>query len=200
VRPPPISVAEARAFVRQWREWFRLAPASVCLTLMQVESSFRPDAMNVTTGARGLLQLLPTTAADMAAKIRRRLMSAPPAGAVANIGDTMRLWDLADPDCILNPALGSLLGVAYLDHLAERFGPRLEPLAAAYHNGPGFLRAFLSEGKKVPADLPPKGADYVGRAVAIWPRFRDDDDDEDQKPTPARGIPVAASKPRGGLT
>lgn len=199
---PRISLAEARAYVRQWRAWFRLAPASVCLTLMEIESSFRPDAHAVPDaaaiargvppeGAWGLLQLLPPTAADMVAKVRRRLMSAPPAGpSVSNPADTLRLWDPGHPQCLTNPALGSLLGVAYLDHLAERFGPRLDPLAAAYHNGPGFLRKFLSEGRKLPEDLPPKGKAYVLRAREIVRNYLADDDDEDSIETPPRGTRI----------
>lgn len=186
-RPPSLTLNQARAYVAMWRQWFRLAPASVCLTLMEIESSFRPDAIAIRTGARGLLQVLPTTAADMVGKVRRRLLSAAPPGAAANPAETLKLWDQQHPECLYNPALGSLLGIVYLDHLAERFGPRLELLAAAYHNGPGFLRAAMEAGKQIPADLPPLGKAYVERALSIWPKY----EIEDEAPTPPRGFPVA---------
>jgi soluble lytic murein transglycosylase-like protein len=185
-RPPPITLNQARAFVEMWRAWFRLAPASVCLTLMEIESSFRPDAIAIRTGARGLLQVLPKTAADMVAKVRRRLASVPPLGAVANPADTLKLWDPQHPECLYNPALGSLLGIVYLDHLAERFGPRLELLAAAYHNGPGYLRSALDAGRQIPADLPPLGKAYVERALTLWPKY----EIEDERPTPVLGTPI----------
>jgi soluble lytic murein transglycosylase-like protein len=173
-----------------WRGFFPLAPASVCLTLMEIESSFRPDAHAPVSGAWGLLQLLPSTAGDMAIRVRRRISLvrdiAVPAG-VVNPTDTLALWDVERPECLSNPALGSLLGVAYLDHLAEMFGPRLELLAAAYHNGPGFLRGFRAAGRKLPEDLPPKGKAYVQRALSLWPKYEADD----ETPTPPRGIPAA---------
>lgn len=199
-----ISLAEARAYVSQWRAWFRLAPASVCLTLMEIESSFRPDSHAVPDaaaiargvppeGAWGLLQLLPPTAADMVAKVRRRLNSAPPPAPFSNPAETLRLWEPGHPQCLTNPALGSLLGIAYLDQLAERFGPELERLAAAYHNGPGFLRAFLAAGKKLPDDLPPKGKAYVLKARETVLKYFDEDDDQDSIVTPPRGTPIPRS-------
>jgi soluble lytic murein transglycosylase-like protein len=190
-RPPPITLDQARAFVTMWRAWFRLAPASVCLTLMEIESSFRPDAHATSTGARGLLQVLPTTAQDMVAKVRRRLMSAPPPGAPSP-ADTLKLWDPAHLECLFNPALGSLVGVVYLDHLAEQFGPRLELLAAAYHNGPGFLRSALKAGTPIPDGMPPLGKAYVRRALSIVPKYsNEDDDDLTPTPSPPRGVPTS---------
>lgn len=188
MRPPPITLDQARAFVTMWRAWFRLVPASVCLTLMEIESSFRPDAHAISTGARGLLQVLPTTAQDMVAKVRRRLMSAPPPGAPSP-ADTLKIWDPGHLECLFNPALGSLLGVVYLDHLAEQFGPRLELLAAAYHNGPGFLRTFIKAGKVMPDDMPRSGLVYVKRARAISVKYLIED--EDATPTPPRGVPTS---------
>ncbi len=191
MRPPPITVDQARAFVTMWRAWFRLVPASVCLTLMEVESSFRPDAHNIPTGARGLLQVLPTTAGDMVTKVRKRLLSAPPSGNPPSPADTIKMWDPGHLECLFNPALGTLVGVAYLDHLAETFGPKLDVLAAAYHNGPGFVRSALKAGKKIPEEMPPLGRAYGMRARGIWPKYAADDDEENETPTPPRGVPTS---------
>jgi soluble lytic murein transglycosylase-like protein len=167
---------------------------------MELESSFRPDAHAApdaealsrgvpASGAWGLLQLLQPTAADMVIAVRRRLGLGARAG-VPSPADTLTLWDPAHAECLANPALGSLLGVAYLDHLAGKFGPRLDNLAAAYHNGPGYLKAALASGKKIPEDLPPKGKAYVLKARALWPKYSADDAD-DGTPTPPQGIPRA---------
>lgn len=172
----PLSQATARGWVQVWREIVPRAPASVCLTLMEIESSFRPDAHAPATpeaiargvhpaGAWGLLQLLQPTANDMVRKLSR--MQLPRVAAEA-----LSLWDPAHPRCLTSPALNSLLGVAYLDHLAERFGPGLEVLAGAYHNGPGFMRDHLAAGRRVPEDMPPKGRAYVLRAQRVWPKYQ----------------------------
>jgi hypothetical protein len=193
VSSPPITVATARAFVHLWRQSFPAAPASVCLTLMEIESSFIPTAHAIPSaeaiargvpaaGAWGLLQLLPGTAADMVRRCQIAAMPAP-------VRDAISVWTPDHPECLTHPALGSLLGVAYLDHLAGRFGPGLDKLAAAYHNGPGFLAAFLAAGKSIPEDMPPKGQAYVIRARQVWPKYQHTDDAETPQPTPA---PVVA--------
>lgn len=171
-----ISVATARGWVDLWRETFPRAPASVCLTLMEIESSFRPDAHAVPSaealargvhpaGAWGLMQLLQPTALDMARKLSR----VPNLPRVAI--EALDMWDPRHPECLAAPSLGSLLGVTYLDHLAERFGPDLDRLAGAYHNGPGFMRNFLAAGKRMPEDMPPKGRAYILRARRVWPKY-----------------------------
>jgi soluble lytic murein transglycosylase-like protein len=172
-----ISVATARGWIDLWRGIFPGAPASVCLTLMEIESSFRPDAHAVPTaealargvppaGAWGLLQLLPSTAADMVRKVKRT----PDLPRVAL--EALETWDPARPECLTTPSLATLLGVAYLDRLAEKFGPGLEVLAGAFHNGPGFMRDFLEAGKRLPEDMPPKGRAYVLKARQVWPKYQ----------------------------
>jgi soluble lytic murein transglycosylase-like protein len=186
-RSPPISIETARALVKRWRLFFPRAPASVCLTLMEIESSFIPTAHAPPTaeqianhapasGAWGLLQLLQPTAADMMRKLSR-LAHDPAGGMPGDIVEALELWDPDDPACMTNPVLGSLLGVVYLDHLAERFGPGLERLATAYHNGAGFLRDFMAAGGHLPDDLPPRGKLYVLRACHVWHKYADADAD-----------------------
>lgn len=173
----PISLPTARGWVDLWRGIFPRAPTSVCLTLMDIESTFNPQAHAIPSaealargvhpaGAWGLLQLLVPTAADMVKRVQRT----PDLPRVAL--ETIDTWDAARPQCLTSPALNTLLGVCYLDRLAERFGPELDPLAAAYHNGPGFLRDFLAAGKRIPADMPPKGRAYVLRARQVWRRYQ----------------------------
>ncbi len=87
-------------------------PAEI-LALVEVESSFDPKAHSF-AGARGLLQLLPRTAAYIARKRRITFK---------------RLDDL------YNPWTNLSLGVAYLSYLRERF-PNADHYLAAYNMGP----------------------------------------------------------------
>jgi soluble lytic murein transglycosylase len=70
------------------------------------------------------MQLKPSTAADMT----RRAGLAPSAATVAGLHD---------------PVNNIRLGVAYLEHIQQRFGPVVPYLAAAYNGGPGRLGRWL---------------------------------------------------------
>ncbi|MEO7827194.1 MAG: transglycosylase SLT domain-containing protein [Allosphingosinicella sp.] len=163
---------------------------SIALALMEIESSFRPDAhapplpkkataaavaggeIRPSSGAWGLLQVLQPTAADMVAKLKNRHR----AGVLEeDVAGVLEKWDPKQPKCLTDAELGSLIGICYLDHLAERFGGSLVKLAIAYHNGAGFLREFLHAGKLIPEDLPPKGAEYLRRAEKAWAKYSDGD-------------------------
>lgn len=188
-----ITVERARELVKLWTGYFRAIPPSVCLTLMEVESSFRPEAHAVPPpeaiergadprGAFGLLQVLPDTAADVVRSIQAAI-----AGDVArkadgeaplvpqDVIDCLTVWDREHPECLLREDLGSLIGVAYLDHIAKRFGSGLEKIAGAYHNGPAFMQRFLEQGKAIPDDMPPKGKAYIIRACELWRKYADAD-------------------------
>lgn len=90
------------------------APTPLMLGLMRQESGFDPDAVSP-SGALGLTQLLPGTAADMA-----RASGRPAPSAVRLTAD---------------PSLNMQLGSAYLAMLLARFGA--PPAAvAAYNSGP----------------------------------------------------------------
>jgi hypothetical protein len=168
----------------------------MCLTIMEIESGFHADAHSQ-ADAWGLMQVLVPTAADMVARAQILLDAGRvPLDDQAQFRFTLSLWNpTSNGSCLADPALGSLCGVAYLDHLAVVFGPNLDKLAAAYHNGPGFLKKFLAEGKSIPADMPPKGKAYVEKARLVWLKYRNADgdafDDDDDKVTPARGVPIA---------
>jgi soluble lytic murein transglycosylase len=98
-------------------------PAGLVPGLIRQESSFNPDAVS-TSNAIGLMQLKPSTAADMT----RRAGLAPSAATVAGLHDPMN---------------NIRLGVAYLEHIQQRFGPVVPYLAAAYNGGPGRLGRWL---------------------------------------------------------
>ena len=98
-----------------------LEPA-VALAIMRQESNFDPAAASP-AGARGLMQLMPATAAFVA----RRLNAA------------------ANTDALTtDPAYNMRLGTTYLSTLLTRFGGALPLAAAGYNAGPGRVADWLT--------------------------------------------------------
>lgn len=83
-------------------------------SLMREESSFRPDVVSI-AGARGLLQLLPTTAERVA-------LSASLEGFT--------------PDALFDPSTNVRLGAAYLSGLLRQFAGRTSAAIGSYNAGP----------------------------------------------------------------
>ncbi|MFQ5737216.1 MAG: transglycosylase SLT domain-containing protein [Thermodesulfobacteriota bacterium] len=110
----------------------RKAPDSVdpylVAAVMREESSFNPNAVS-TTGALGLMQIMPSTGRYIAGKLGRTL-------------DDER--ELLDPD--VNIRLGSW----YLAHLARRFDGDLVLTIASYNAGPSAVKRWTVE---LPAEL-----------------------------------------------
>jgi soluble lytic murein transglycosylase len=97
----------------------RLDPALVC-AVVRAESRFRPGAESP-RGARGLMQLMPETAAWIAAR------------------NALPVGDLFDPEINLR------LGTHYLRYLLDRY-ERAEPALAAYNAGPSRVDAWMAAG------------------------------------------------------
>jgi hypothetical protein len=93
--------------------------------VMRAESGFDPEAESY-AGARGLMQVMPATAKEIAARSE---------------------LELADWDGLFEPATGMTLGQAYLDEILRlpRIGDNLMFVAVAYNAGPGRV-ADWSEG------------------------------------------------------
>ena len=103
-------------------------PASLALGIMRQESSFDPAAVSA-AGARGLMQLMGGTAAQVA-----RLLHAPAA-------------PLSDP------AINMRLGAAYLAGLLAQFGGAQAPAIAAYNAGPHRVHEWIAaNGDPAPGD------------------------------------------------
>jgi hypothetical protein len=99
-------------------------PAAWLRQVMRIESGGLPGATSP-AGAMGLMQLMPQTYADLAARYR--------------LGD--------DP---YDPAANVTAGAAYLREMLDRFGA---PAAfAAYNAGPGRLLDHLSRGRRLPVE------------------------------------------------
>lgn len=99
-------------------------PKGFVMGLMRQESSFNPDAISP-SNAIGLMQLKPSTAADM---VR---VAGLPASAATVTG-------------LRNPQNNMQLGTAYLLHMQDRFGPVIPYMAAAYNGGPTRLAKWLT--------------------------------------------------------
>ena len=98
---------------------------ALVFAVMRAESGFDPEAESY-AGARGLMQVMPATAKEIAA--RNEL-------------------ELADWDGLFEPATGMTLGQAYLDQILRlpRIGDNLMFVAVAYNAGPGRVAAWCED-------------------------------------------------------
>ncbi|MDH7577996.1 MAG: lytic transglycosylase domain-containing protein [Bacillota bacterium] len=103
---------------------FQLDP-HVLAALIRVESRFDPHAQSA-AGARGLMQVMPNTAAWVARQIG--------------------LQDF-HPDLLYQPEVNLLIGSWYLSHLLQEFQGNLPASLAAYNAGRGNVRAWLKTGQ-----------------------------------------------------
>jgi soluble lytic murein transglycosylase len=109
-----------------WPAPFQPPPApdeAAALGIMRQESSFDVGAVSP-SGARGLMQLMPFTAKDVAKKL----------GVPVSI-----------PTLTVDPKQNMHLGTAYLREVLERFGGALPLAAAAYNAGPHRVDQWLAE-------------------------------------------------------
>jgi hypothetical protein len=116
---------------------------SLINAIIWVESRFDPHAQSP-AGARGLMQLMPATAAYLA----KRLDEPRPR---AN-----------------DPEFNVRAGALYLAEMLEQFDDETHAVAA-YHAGPGNVRKWL-DGRR---EFPDWSNEYVAKVVAARERFRD---------------------------
>jgi len=121
-RPYPDEVAAASELAG--------VPADWILGVMRQESLYRKDAVS-RADARGLMQMLPATAAAVA-----------------------RRWHLPSPrkDALFDPAVAVPLGAAYLRELLNRYAGRLDVSLAAYNAGAAAVARWLPA-KSMDADI-----------------------------------------------
>ena len=99
---------------------------ALALGIIRQESSFDPGAMSP-SGARGLMQLMPATAADV---FRKRDGAEPP--------------PTLNAELIADPSLNVTLGVTYLRELLDSYGGAAPLAVAAYNAGPHRVAAWLA--------------------------------------------------------
>ncbi len=107
----------------------RNLPVALVLAVIEVESTYRHEVVSH-VGARGLMQLLPDTAAWIAKK--------------NNLP-----WD--GEDTLFDPVVNVRLGTAYLRYLADRFED-VPTAIAAYNAGPARILRYLKRGRNLPED------------------------------------------------
>ena len=104
---------------------------SLVLAVMHVESRFYNFAVSP-VGAIGLMQVMPETGADLAARMG---------------------IDWVGPQTLFDPTTNVRLGVAYLRELSDRYGS-LSTALAAYNWGPGRIDRRLRLGTALPDQYP----------------------------------------------
>lgn len=117
-------------------------PPRLVVAVIDVESRCDPFAVSQ-AGAVGLMQLLPSTAAELA-----RQLDIPWRG----------------PQTLFDPVSNVRLGVAYLRELVDRYG-RMATALAAYNWGPGRIDAWLRRGRPLPSR-------YAQRVLDVYSRRR----------------------------
>ena len=100
-----------------------LVPQALVLAIARQESEFYPDGISG-ADARGMMQVLPSTAKEMA-------------GDIGISYDKARLTS--------DPTYNVTLGSAYLAELIEEFGSGVALVAAGYNAGPGRARRWIEE-------------------------------------------------------
>ena len=147
--PRPFSSAVARLESR-----YEL-PSALLYSVMRAESAFRPDARSP-VGALGLMQLMPTTAARVAAE----------------------LLTTDDLNQLRHPVHNLHLGAYYLNKLLTTFDDRVPLALASYNAGPKAVERWLDGSSGLDLDLwvariPFRETrDYVQSVVASWARYR----------------------------
>ncbi len=126
------------------------------LAVMREESNFSPTAVS-SSGARGLMQLLPSTA--------KWILE-------SKLNQPFHEDDLDDPEVNIS------LGAWYLRHLLEQFDFDLAKAVAAYNGGPGNLERWMTAAAvTTPADLPAVLAssetrEYLTKVLNSWLAYR----------------------------
>jgi len=150
LRADPSSSSHAEMADKYGRE-YGVDPALVN-AVIQAESSGRPGALSH-AGARGLMQLMPKTASEMAQRL-----DLPP---------------LTKQD-LFNPDLNIRLGTYYLHLLGEEFDHVPELVLAAYNAGPGSVRRWmgahprLSPSRLLRTAAYPETRAYVRKVMDTW--------------------------------
>ena len=121
--------AVARTVVVEARR-HKLEP-SLVLAVMHVESRFYNFAVSP-VGALGLMQVMPATGAELAARVG---------------------VDWLGPHTLFDPTSNVKLGVAYLRELSDRYGS-ISTALAAYNWGPGRIDRRLRLGTALPDQYP----------------------------------------------
>lgn len=118
----PVRMRDLALHIQRLSMRYRFSPEFI-LAVMFVESSFNNRATS-SKGAKGLMQLMPDTAAYFSKK--------------------MSVHFYANEKDLYNPYLNTLLGVGYLAHLRDQF-KSFDLVLAAYNLGPTTVRRMVND-------------------------------------------------------
>jgi len=116
--------------------------------VIQIESDFREEAVSH-KGARGLMQLMPATAREFAAKENFQWLGA---------------------NQLHNPDYNVWLGVSYLDYLHQSFAEKPGLALMAYNWGPGNLQRALGKGDGIPRSV----RRYASKILSLRKRWTEE--------------------------
>jgi soluble lytic murein transglycosylase-like protein len=125
--------AMAKTIVRESKN--NAVDPMLVVALIDVESQFRPEAVSE-KGARGLMQIRPEAAAELAQKPN-------PEAHLINSS--------ANPSLLHDPTTNIKIGVSYLGYLQKRFRD-LKLALMAYNCGPTKVQKTLDENEVIPQD------------------------------------------------
>lgn len=143
-----------RAIVEKYAAQYGVDPLFV-LAVMREESKFLPQSESH-KGAKGLMQLMPSTAKSVA----------------ESIGDK----NYQDEDLLI-PEKNIQYGTWYLASLQKMFANNLALVIAAYNGGSGHVQEWIKSGQIDPEnirlqDIPFKETrDYVARVIASYQKY-----------------------------
>jgi soluble lytic murein transglycosylase-like protein len=166
---PKAAPALARTLATKWGGIWGV-PAGIALTIMKIESSFRPGLSNTNEramklgGAWGLMAMTLTTAKGLAPQIQAA------AGATTNPASRAHILAAVGRFngtgvSLLDADTNACFGCFFLAKLYREF-KTLDLVAAAYHQGAGKVREMQKAKRAIPEQLPPFGKEYVARARA----------------------------------
>lgn len=118
---------------------FPNVPRALVLAIMKAESRFHPRSEDHSEraegrgGAYGLMGMTAVTAQDLFQRIEKKMGSSFPA---------IVKYKSLGTSALLDPDVNTLFGVFYLNQLGAEFGFSNSNIAAAYHEGPGRVRAL----------------------------------------------------------
>lgn len=153
-------------------------PQGLIHAVIRQESAFRPDALSP-VGARGLMQLMPQTAAKTSQQMSRP----------------------HDPDTITAPSVNLSLGAHYLGMLTRMMKESVPLAVGAYNAGPSAVGRWVARTHEVPLDvwvaLVPyrETRHYIWRVVGNWARYRYLEGGESAIPVIDLTIPPGISVP-----
>jgi soluble lytic murein transglycosylase-like protein len=137
--PRPGLVADTS---RKWSPVFKI-PVEWLRSQAYAESRNVTTAVNKTTGAMGVLQILPDTAKWLVTSLRKSSFAANEL-----VKETLnKAVDLAD---LLNPDVNIMLAAYYLTILRKKFGGDHDIVAAAYNAGPNKIAYYVDNQLPLP--------------------------------------------------